>query len=126
MSYTYLFRAPLDWRGAKLSGLKPISFEEGLFKTRSSSSIFLSKVISAPVSFDELVGSWNAEVPSGNSLQMEARVQINNRWTPWFVLGTQKGSFFFSHKSEKKSVLAFVDIDTPMDKSGWTPDLPPQ
>ena len=112
MSYTYLFRAPLDWRGAKLSGLKPISFEEGLFKTRSSSSIFLSKVISAPVSFDELVGSWNAEVPSGNSLQMEARVQINNRWTPWFVLGTQKGSFFFSHKSEKKSVLAFVDIDT--------------
>ena len=112
MSYTYLCRAPLDWKGAVLSGLQPISFEEGLFKTSASSSIFLSRVISSPIPFDQLIGSWNANVPAYNSLRMEARVQIDNRWTPWFILGTQKGSLFFSHKSEKKSSIAFVDIDT--------------
>ncbi len=112
MSYTYLCRAPLDWKGAVLSGLQAIPFEDGLFKTSASSSVFLSRVISSPIPFDQLVGSWNAEVPIHNSLRMEARVQIDNHWTPWFILGTQKGSLFFSHKSEKKSSIAFVDIDT--------------
>ncbi len=112
MSYTYLCRAMLDWQGSSLSGLKPVSFEEGLFKTNLSSSVFLSRIISSPIPFDELVGSWNAEVPAGNTLQMEARVQMDNRWTPWFVLGAQKGPLFYSHKNKKKSALAFVDIDT--------------
>ena len=112
MSYTYLCRAMLDWQGSALSGLKPVSFEEGLFKTNLSSSVFLSRIISSPIPFDELVGSWNAEVPAGNTLQMEARVQMDNRWTPWFVLGAQKGPLFYSHKNKKKSALAFVDIDT--------------
>lgn len=111
MSYTRLCRAPLDYKGAIIQGLKKIPFEEGLFKTASSSAIFSSPPIKPPLLFDELIGSWNAQVPSDASLEMEARAEVGGKWSPWFILGTQKGSRFYSPPSQKNSFGA-VDIDT--------------
>jgi len=111
MSYTHLCRAPLDWKDANIQGLKKVPFEQGLFNTIARSAAFTSRVINPHILFDQLIGSWNIAMPPAGEAQMEARAQVDGKWSPWFNLGIQKGSLFYSPENQK-NYFGRVDIDT--------------
>ncbi|PCI39999.1 MAG: hypothetical protein COB53_02140 [Elusimicrobia bacterium] len=74
---------PLEIKEARIEGLTPLSFEKGLLQGTGSLE---SAVIEADFPFDDLVGSWNADTPRGSSVEMEAQVRIDGRWTKWYRL----------------------------------------
>lgn len=111
MSYTLVHRTPLDVAGSTTSGLEPLPFEGGLFKTIKPQAVLESPALESPVEFDDLVASWNAAVPEGAQLQMQASVRIDGIWSEWFTLGRSEGSRF--HSVEKQENPAgFVAVDT--------------
>lgn len=77
----------------------------------------LSGVYTSPVihsqPFDELVMSWNAETPVGSSIRVEAQVEVEGKWTPWFSWG-EWSSWGKSGSAVKGSgtELASMEIDT--------------
>lgn len=86
---TIVHFTPFDFKRARIRGLKPMPFEKGLFTGKGS-------VESAPVQtnkpFDNLVGSFNAEVPNGASVQMDVQVLVGRTWSAWFSLVRWDGS----------------------------------
>ena len=96
MSTTIIHRTPLDAQTARTRGLSRLPFEEGLFKTASSSATLESAVIESPLPFDDLVGSWNAKVPRGAALTMRVQVRTGRGWSAWFELGRAQGEAFYS------------------------------
>ena len=119
MSYTIVHRTPLDAARSKSSGLITLPFENGLFKTQKSDAFLESTVLEAPLVFDDLVASWNAEVPEGASLRMQASVRIDGNWSQWFALGIQEGPQFHSVEKQEKEAGS-VDVDTLKLKRGAT------
>lgn len=74
---------PLELKEARVEGLTPLAFDKGLLQGTGSLE---SAVIEAEFPFDDLVGSWNADTPSGSSVEMEAQVRIEGRWSKWYRL----------------------------------------
>ncbi len=74
---------PLELKEARIDGLTPLPFEKGLLQGTGSVE---SPVIEADFPFNNLVGSWNADTPRGSSVEMEAQVRIDGRWTKWYRL----------------------------------------
>lgn len=81
------------------------------YQLSQSSGFLLSPEIASLPPFDNLVGSWNAEVPEGAELEMQAQVRLEGGWSKWFILGRSRADKFFSpQKQEDES--GHVDIDT--------------
>ena len=80
---TFVHQTPLDVAEARAEGLTRLPFERGLFQGTGSVE---SPVVEVPAAFDDLVGSWNADVPKGASVSMDAQVRQAGRWSKWFHL----------------------------------------
>lgn len=105
---TFVHQTPLDVAEARAEGLTRLPFERGLFQGTGSVE---SPVVEVPSAFDDLVGSWNADVPKGASVGMDAQVRQGGKWSKWFRLS--KFSPGASESFEKQDDEAgWVDVDT--------------
>ncbi|MBI5630934.1 MAG: C40 family peptidase [Elusimicrobia bacterium] len=111
MSYSLVHRTPLDVAGSKTEGLRPVPFEEGLFAASGPQALLESPILEAPFPFGDLAGSWDAVVPQGGSLEMQAQVRAGGDWSPWFSLGRAEGERFFS-ADRQESGFGWVNVDT--------------
>ena len=80
---TIIHAWPLELKEARIDGLTPLPFEKGLLQGTGSVE---SPVVEADFPFNDLVGSWNADTPLGSSVEMEAQVRVDGRWTKWYRL----------------------------------------
>lgn len=63
--------------------------------------------------FKELVASWNALTPAGTSVEVEARVGIDGRWSSWHSWGEWSSNAASSSvKTDVTDVFAGIDTDT--------------
>jgi hypothetical protein len=46
-----------------------------------------SPAVPADFDLDELIPSWNAATPAGTWLEVQARIELEGRWTEWYNLG---------------------------------------
>ena len=105
---TVVHLSPLDLAGAEISGLKPLPFALGLLEGTGE---LVSPVIEAELPFDDLVGSWNARVPAGGSVEMQVKVRWGGRWSAWYRLASWSPAAPKSPgRQEDKN--GFVDVDT--------------
>lgn len=108
---TIVHRTPLDVSRAKTQGLAALPFEKGLFRTSAGSASLESAVIQTLAPFDDLVGSWNAELPKDASLDFSVRVRSGGAWSAWFSLGRAEGVRWISAERQDNPA-GFVDVDT--------------
>jgi cell wall-associated NlpC family hydrolase len=74
---------PLELKEARIEGLTALPFEKGLLQGTGSVE---SPVVEAEFPFVDLVASFNADTPSGSSIEMEAQVRVEGKWTKWYRL----------------------------------------
>jgi hypothetical protein len=111
MNYTLVHRTPLDASLLRLQGASALALSEGLAVTQSTSAEVESAVIEAPAPFDDLVGSWNAMLPKGSSLEMQVRVRRGAEWSGWFLLGRAEPERWVSAEKQE-GPFGFLDVDT--------------
>jgi hypothetical protein len=110
MNHNIVHRTPLDAAKARAVGLERLPFAEGLFRTKGASGTLESPDLESPFPFDNLVGSFSADVPPGGELEMSARVRTDAGWSEWHVLGTQDSDGFASAPPAEDAV-ASLDVD---------------
>jgi cell wall-associated NlpC family hydrolase/predicted double-glycine peptidase len=110
MNFNLVHRTPLDAAPARASGLERLPFAEGLFRTKSASATLESPDLEAPAAFDNLVGSFSADVPPGGEVELSAKVRTAAGWTDWYVLGTQDAEGF-SSAPKSEDAAAALDVD---------------
>lgn len=83
-----------------------------LVEARSASGVYRSPILkSAP--FTELVMSWNAATPQGTTVEVQAQIRVDSKWSAWFSWGKWNSwSAVGSQKELVKDELAAMDIDT--------------
>src|ERR1035437_9925876 len=96
MNHDIVHRTPLDAAKARAVGLERLPFAEGLFRTKAASGTLESPDLESPFPFDNLVGSFSADVPPGGELELSAKVRTDAGWSEWYVLGTQGPDGFAS------------------------------
>ena len=111
MNYTLVHRTPLDASLLRLQGAAALPLAEGLAVTTSSAAEIVSPVVEAPAPFDDLVGSWNASLPRGGSLEMSVRVRRGAEWSGWFSLARAEPERWIS-LDRQESPFGFLDVDT--------------
>ncbi|HXT02027.1 MAG TPA: C39 family peptidase [Elusimicrobiota bacterium] len=110
MNHNVVVRTPLDAASAKASGLSPLPFAEGLFRTKAAAGTLESADIESPAPFDNVVGSFAADVPPGGEVELSAKVRTSAGWSEWYVLGTQTSDGFASApKSDDAAAALEVD-----------------
>jgi len=111
MGYTVVHRTPHDAEQADVSGAERLPFDKGLFKTTTANAAIESSAVETPFTFDDLVGSWNADLPKGARLEMQASVRVAVRWTKWFSLAAiDDGTLIQADEQEDGD--GRVDVDT--------------
>lgn len=110
-SYNVIHRSPGDCARCEVSGVARTPFAEGLFRLRGSTGAVVSPVLIPPFPFDDLVGSWNADVPPGAELVMQAQVLTPTGWSGWYTLGSRRGAEFRS-PPRQEDARGHVDTDT--------------
>ena len=98
---------PLDFEGAKVDGLRALPFEKGLFEGAGT----LESPALETEPFDELVGSWNAELPKGASIVLSVQVRSRGDWSKWHTLALWDGKGGRS-LDEPADESGKVDVDT--------------
>ena len=80
--------------------------------TREAAGVYRSpSIASAP--FTELVMSWNAATPQGTTVEVQAQVRVEGKWSAWFSWGKWNSwSAVGSQKEMVKDEVAVMDIDT--------------
>ena len=111
MNYTLVHRTPLDASLLTRQGAEATPLADGLLRTTASSASVISPAVEAPAPFDDLVGSWNAELPPGSALEMHVRVRRGADWSGWFSLGRAEHGRWISAERQE-SAFGFVDVDT--------------
>ena len=111
MNYTLVHRTPFDASLLVRQNAETLSLARGLVRTTSSTASVESPVVEAPAPFDDLVGSWNAELPAGGSLEMQVRVRRDADWSGWFSLGRAEPDRWVSAERQD-GPFGFVDVDT--------------
>jgi len=81
----------LDARGIQFLPFKSLSTFMKSRDTNTGELVLTSRVIRARISWDELIASWNAEMPASAYLKIEARAIYPNRTTKWYVMGLWSG-----------------------------------
>ncbi|MFI5344817.1 MAG: C39 family peptidase [Elusimicrobiota bacterium] len=110
MNHNVVHRTALDTAKARTLGLERLPFAEGLFRTKAASGTLESPDLEAPFPFDDMVGSFAADVPAGAEVEMSAKVRTASGWSEWYVLGTQS-SEGFSSAPKIDDALAILDVD---------------
>jgi cell wall-associated NlpC family hydrolase len=110
MNHDIVHRTPLDAAKARATGLERLPFAEGLFGTKAASGTLESPDLESPLPFDNLVGSFSADVPPGGELEFSAKVRTDAGWSEWYVLGTQTADGFAS-APKTDDALAALDVD---------------
>ncbi len=110
MNNNIVHRTPLDVAKAKASGLSPLPFAEGLFRSKAASGTLESPDLESSFPFDNLVGSFAAEVPPGGEVELSAKVRVGASWSDWYVLGAQSADGFASAPKSEDGAAA-LDVD---------------
>lgn len=74
--------------------------------SNASEQVLLSPVYKAPIAWNELIVSWNAEMPAGSTLQVEARAIFPDHVTKYYVMGV-----WSPDRSQRHSVKHQGDAD---------------
>ncbi len=110
MNHDIVHRTALDTAKVKAVGLERLPFEEGLFRAKAASGTLESPDLESPVPFDDLVGSFAADVPAGGEIELSAKVLTAAGWSEWYSLGTQT-SEGFSSAPPVEDAAAKLDVD---------------
>ena len=110
MNHNIVHRTPLDAAKARLVGLERLPFAEGLFRTKTASGSLESPDLESPFPFDDLVGSFSADVPPDGEVELSAKVRTGAGWSEWYVLGVQTRDGF-SSAPKSDDALASLDVD---------------
>jgi len=78
---------PFVSRGIQFIAFKSLSSFKKSVGELHGEVIFTSRVIRTEVAWDELIASWNAEMPASAYLKIEARAIYPGRTTKWYVMG---------------------------------------
>lgn len=105
---TLVHRAPVDIENARLSGLRPLEFGSGLVE---GAGTLESAELTAAIPFDDLVGSFNAELKKGESVELWAQVRVAGKWSKFYGLGRWDDSGGRSMGAQADET-AKVDVDT--------------
>lgn len=90
---------------------------DGLVLTRGPDGRYMSQgeLVSAiyrpPVTFNDLVLSWNANAPVGTGITFYARVQAGGAWSGWYAMGTWRDGRGASIRGQNDAWGA-VEVDT--------------
>jgi hypothetical protein len=85
------FSKSFDTRGVQFIAFKSFfSFKKSAGE-RPGEIVLTSRKIRARISWDELIASWNAEMPPSAYLRIEARAIYSNHTTKWYVMGLWSG-----------------------------------
>jgi cell wall-associated NlpC family hydrolase len=90
-NHTWVLRTPGDAAAYSSAGCKRLPFAQGVFLVRRGRATIESPVLEAPAPFDDVVGSWNAELPPGSRLELAVQVRLERSWSSWYSLGTALG-----------------------------------
>ncbi len=110
MNHAINHRTALDTAKVKAVGLERLPFEEGLFRAKAASATLESPDLESPAPFDDVVGSFAADVPPGGEVELSAKVLTASGWSEWYSLGAQTGEGFSSAPPVEDAV-AKLDVD---------------
>lgn len=110
MNHDIVHRTALDTAKVKAVGLERLPFAEGLFRAKAASATLESTDLESPAPFDDLVGSFAADVPPGGEVELSAKVRTDAGWSEWYPLGTQTSEGFASAPPVEDAV-AKLDVD---------------
>ncbi|MBI3563834.1 MAG: C39 family peptidase [Elusimicrobia bacterium] len=110
MNHDIVHRTALDTAKVKAVGLERLPFEEGLFRAKAASATLESTDLESPSAFDDLVGSFAADVPPGGEVELSAKVRTDAGWSEWYSLGAQTAEGFASAPPVEDAV-AKLDVD---------------
>ena len=79
---------------------------QGLFRTTTANATIESPVVETPFPFDDLVGSWNAELPKGARLEMQARARVSEI----FSASVESGMHTLKMDGMEKIMLGLTDL----------------
>jgi hypothetical protein len=91
MNHTWLLRTPADAAACRFGSCQRLPFAQGVFRLGRGSAVIESPVLEAPGPFDNAVGSWNADLPPGARLELEAKARLTAGWSAWYSLGSAEG-----------------------------------
>ncbi len=81
-----------DARGGQFIALSSLSRFEKSPGARPRESVYTSPVIEAQLKFNELVSSWNADMPDGTYVKIEARALYLDGATKYYTMGLWSGN----------------------------------
>jgi hypothetical protein len=80
-----------DSRGLQFIPFKSLSSFKKSAGERPCEVVLASREIRARIDWDELIASWNAEMPRSSYLKVEARAIYPSHATKWYVMGLWSG-----------------------------------
>jgi len=83
--------APLDARGNQFMAFKSLSAFKKSSGEQAGETVLTSPEIRARIRWDELIASWNAEMPASAYLKIEARAIYPDHATKWYIMGLWSG-----------------------------------
>jgi hypothetical protein len=102
------FSKTFNARGVQFIGFKSFSSFKKSAGERPGEIVLTSRQIRARMSWDELIASWNAEMPATTFLKIEARAIYAAHTTRWYVMGLWSGD---SARHPRESVRRQSDAD---------------
>ncbi|HSU52568.1 MAG TPA: hypothetical protein VLT36_00755, partial [Candidatus Dormibacteraeota bacterium] len=91
LSLTGCVTKPLDHRGIRFIGITKFSSFEKARGTSLNEQILTSAPLTNGFPFDELIVSWNAEMPPSSYLKLEARAIYADGPTRYYTMGLWSG-----------------------------------
>ncbi len=83
--------APLDARGNQFIAFKSFSIFKKSPGDQAGETVLASPEIRARIGWDELIASWNAEMPASAYLKIEVRSIYPDHATKWYTMGLWSG-----------------------------------
>ncbi|MDE2489488.1 MAG: C39 family peptidase [Elusimicrobia bacterium] len=110
MNENVVWRTPLDAAKARAVGLARLPFAQGLFRTKARTASLESADLESAAPFDDVVGSFAADVPAGGEIELSVKVRQDGAWTGWYVLGTETADGWAS-APKVDDASATLDVD---------------
>ena len=85
------FSSSVEPRGVQFIGFDSFSAFEKSKGERPGEIVLTSPELSSHIRWDELIASWNAEMPTHAYLKIEARAANPSHTTKWYVMGLWSG-----------------------------------
>ena len=85
------YSSPADPRGIQFIGFDSFSKFTQSKGEQPGETILTSSEISTRIHWDELIASWNAEMPTNAYLKIEVRALYPDHSTKWYVMGLWSG-----------------------------------